>query len=114
MNINYKKPFIIGEIGINHNGSVTLAKEIILLAKKSEFDAVKIQKRDLDVCIPDSYKNKVRETPYLNLKFNFFCKIIFLSKFFLVFRPVPTAVPPWAKKYISSRAFSILSMHFFN
>jgi sialic acid synthase SpsE len=36
MNINYKKPFIIGEIGINHNGSVTLAKEIILLAKKSE------------------------------------------------------------------------------
>ena len=40
-------------------------------------------------------------------------EIIFLSKFFLVFKPVPTAVPPWAKKYISSRAFSILSMHFF-
>jgi len=31
-----------------------------------------------------------------------------------VFKPVPTAVPPWAKKYISSRDLSILSMHFFN
>ena len=73
MNRNNKKPFIIGEIGINHNGSVTLAKEIILLAKKCRFDAVKMQKRDLDLCIPDSYKNKVRETPwgeisYLNYK----------------------------------------------
>jgi len=58
MNINHKKPFIIGEIGINHNGSVALAKEIILLAKTSGFDAVKIQKRDLDVCIPDSYNIK--------------------------------------------------------
>jgi len=64
MNINHKKPFIIGEIGINHNGSVTLAKEIILLAKTNGFDAVKMQKRDLDVCIPDSYKDKVRETPW--------------------------------------------------
>ena len=64
MNRNYKKPFIIGEIGINHNGSVTLAKEIILLAKKCGLDAVKLQKRDLDFCIPDSYKNKVRPTPW--------------------------------------------------
>ena len=39
---------------------------------------------------------------------------IFLSKFFFVFNPVPTAVPPWAKLYISLRAFSILSIHFFN
>ena len=70
---NFSKPFIIGEVGINHNGSVDLAKKIILLAKESNFDAVKLQKRDLDVCIPDSHKNKIRETPwgemtYLNYK----------------------------------------------
>ena len=38
--------------------------------------------------------------------------IIFLSKFFLVFKPVPTAVPPCARQYISSKAPSILSIHF--
>ena len=70
---NYSKPFIIGEVGINHNGSVDLAKKIILLAKESNFDAVKLQKRDLDICIPDSHKSKIRETPwgemtYLNYK----------------------------------------------
>ena len=36
---------------------------------------------------------------------------IFLSKPFLVFNPVPTAVPPCAKKYISSSAISILLIH---
>ena len=91
MNRNNKIPFIIGEIGINHNGSVALAKEIILLAKKSRFDAVKMQKRDLDVCIPDNYKNKIRETPwgeisYLNYKkkiefnYNQFNEIIIYCK----------------------------------
>ena len=40
--------------------------------------------------------------------------MIFLSTFFLVFKPVPTAVPPCAKCYISFKAFSILVMHFFN
>ena len=29
-----KKPFLIAEIGINHNGSITLAKKLIDLAKK--------------------------------------------------------------------------------
>jgi len=44
----------------------------------------------------------------------FISETIFLSNPFLVFSPVPTAVPPCAKKYISSRAFFILSMHFVN
>ena len=43
MKKNFSKPFIIGEVGINHNGSLELAKEIILL-QKSNFDAVKLQK----------------------------------------------------------------------
>ena len=34
MNIKFKPPYLIGEVGINHNGSVQLAKKIILEAKK--------------------------------------------------------------------------------
>ena len=59
-----KKPYLIAEIGINHNGSLSEAKKLILLAKKNNFDAVKFQKRDLDICIPDFQKNIQRETPW--------------------------------------------------
>jgi pseudaminic acid synthase len=38
-----KKPFIIAEISANHNGSLSLAKKLILSAKKNGADAVKIQ-----------------------------------------------------------------------
>lgn len=62
--MNLKKPILIGEIGINHNGSVKIAKEIILLAKKANFDFVKFQKRDLDVCIPQKFRTIEKETPW--------------------------------------------------
>ena len=61
---NRKRPFLIAEIGINHNGSVELAKKIIDLAKKYNFDSVKFQKRDLSICIPEAQKNKIRNTPW--------------------------------------------------
>ena len=41
--------FIIAEIGINHNGSVTLAKSLIDMAKKAGCDAVKFQKRTIEI-----------------------------------------------------------------
>ena len=41
---NLKKPYLIAEIGINHNGSIKLAKKLIDLAAKYNFDAVKFQK----------------------------------------------------------------------
>ena len=41
--------FIIAEIGINHNGSVELAKKMIDIAVTTGFDAVKFQKRTIDV-----------------------------------------------------------------
>ena len=59
-----KNPFLIAEIGINHNGSVDLAKKLIYLAKKYNFDAVKFQKRDLNICIPEHEKEKIRNTPW--------------------------------------------------
>ena len=56
--------FLIAEIGINHNGSVKLAKKLIDLAKKYNFDSVKFQKRDCDICIPEHLKGKMRTTPW--------------------------------------------------
>ena len=40
--------YIISEIGINHNGDMELAKELILKSKQSGCDAVKFQKRDIE------------------------------------------------------------------
>tara|TARA_B110001452_G_scaffold260998_1_gene259194 strand:+ start:284 stop:1141 length:858 start_codon:yes stop_codon:yes gene_type:complete len=58
------KVFLIGEIGINHNGDVKIAKKIIKNAKLAGFDAVKFQKRNPDVCVPDSKKDSLKETPW--------------------------------------------------
>ncbi len=59
-----KKPFLIAEIGINHNGSLNLAKKLINIAKKYNFDAVKFQKRNPDVSTPKNQKEKMRDTPW--------------------------------------------------
>ena len=64
-----KKIFLIAEIGINHNGNISLAKDLIKESKNAGFDAVKFQKRDLDICIPDEQKNIMRETPWGNISY---------------------------------------------
>lgn len=46
--MNSRSTFIIAEIGVNHNGSVEIAKKLILLAKKSGADAVKFQTFNAD------------------------------------------------------------------
>lgn len=58
------KVFLIGEIGINHNGDVKIAKKIIKNAKLAGFDAVKFQKRNPDICVPNSKKDSLKETPW--------------------------------------------------
>ena len=55
---------IISEIGINHNGSMELCKQLILLSKVAGADYVKIQKRNPDVCVPENQKSKIRSTPW--------------------------------------------------
>ena len=62
--IKLKKPFLIGEIGINHNGSLKNAKKLIDLAKDCGFNAVKFQKRNVDISTPENQKNKLRQTPW--------------------------------------------------
>jgi N-acetylneuraminate synthase len=55
---------IIAEIGINHNGSLDLCKELMKIAKDAGCDYVKIQKRNPDICVPESQKHLPKETPW--------------------------------------------------
>ena len=43
-----KKPYLLAEIGINHNGDLNLAKKLIDVAVENKFNAVKFQKRDIN------------------------------------------------------------------
>ena len=56
--------FVIGEIGINHNGDINLAKKIIAGAKHAGCDAVKFQKRTPEICTPKDQWNIERDTPW--------------------------------------------------
>ena len=56
--------YIIGEIGINHNGDLGVVKKLIDIAVCAGFDAVKFQKRNPDKCVPDHQKQVMRQTPW--------------------------------------------------
>jgi len=56
--------YIIAEIGINHNGDLGLAKEMIKAAAHAGADAVKFQKRTPEVCTPLAQQTQMRETPW--------------------------------------------------
>ena len=58
------KTFLIAEIGINHNGKISLAKKLIDLAVKTGFDAVKFQKRNPEITTPNKKKYDLRDTPW--------------------------------------------------
>jgi N-acetylneuraminate synthase len=56
--------FTIAEIGINHNGDIDVAVNLIELAAKAGFDAVKFQKRTPVLCVPADQRDVVRSTPW--------------------------------------------------
>ncbi|HZZ40423.1 MAG TPA: N-acetylneuraminate synthase family protein [Acidobacteriaceae bacterium] len=56
--------FIIAEIGINHNGDIDLAKRLISVAVAAGCDAVKFQKRTIDVVYTQEELAKPRENPF--------------------------------------------------
>ena len=58
------RPYLIAEIGINHNGNIRIAKELIDAAHKAGFDAVKFQKRTLDLVYSQEELDKPRESPW--------------------------------------------------
>lgn len=56
--------FITGEIGINHNGDIALAKKLIDVAEAAGCTAVKFQKRTSELCVPTAQRQLMRETPW--------------------------------------------------
>jgi len=58
------KPYLIAEIGINHNGSLEITKKLIDYAKSSGFDAVKFQKRTIDIVYDKATLDTPRESPW--------------------------------------------------
>jgi N-acetylneuraminate synthase len=60
---------IIAEIGINHNGELKNAKKLIDMAFLAGCDIVKFQKRNPDICVPESYKNRIKITPWGDMSY---------------------------------------------
>jgi len=58
------KVFIISEIGINHNGDLDLAKKMIDASIEAGVDAVKFQKRDIDIVYPKEFLDSQRKSPW--------------------------------------------------
>jgi N-acetylneuraminate synthase len=56
--------YLIGEIGINHNGNMDIAKSLITVAKNAGWNAVKFQKRTVDIVYTAEELAKPRENPF--------------------------------------------------
>ena len=69
-----EQTYIIAEIGINHQGDINIAKRLIDIAAAAGCDAVKFQKRNPDICVPEEQKSKPRswqgeDMTYLEYKY---------------------------------------------
>jgi len=56
--------FVIAEIGINHNGDLEITKQLIDVAKDAGADAVKFQKRTIDIVYDKEMLDSPRESPW--------------------------------------------------
>ena len=59
----------MAEIGINHNGSLDMAKKLIDMAFICGADAVKFQKRTPKLCVPQERQGIIKETPWGNMTY---------------------------------------------
>lgn len=59
-----RRPIVIAEIGINHNGSLDIAKQLIDMASEAGCDFVKFQKRSIDIVYSPSQLAQPRESPW--------------------------------------------------
>ena len=59
-----KKIFFIAEIGINHNGDISIAKKLIKISKDCGFDAVKFQKRTVEKVYSKEILDQYRESQW--------------------------------------------------
>lgn len=58
------RPYMIAEIGINHNGDMDIAKKLIDAANATGWHNVKFQKRNPELAVPEAQKSVMRETPW--------------------------------------------------
>ena len=58
--------FIVAEIGINHNGDMSICKELIDVACSAGCNAVKFQKRNIDIVYSQKYLDSPRDSPWGN------------------------------------------------
>jgi N-acetylneuraminate synthase len=66
--------YLVAEIGINHNGDIENACKMIEAATQIGVNAVKLQKRTPELCVPPEQRSQMRETPwgyisYLNYRY---------------------------------------------
>ena len=61
---NLEKTYFIGEIGINHNGDIYIAKKLNDAVHACGWDCAKFQKRTPDICVPEHQKSRIRDTPW--------------------------------------------------
>jgi N-acetylneuraminate synthase len=56
--------YLVGEVGINHNGDLQIAKKLIDYCAVFGFDCAKFQKRSVELCVPEHQKSAIRQTPW--------------------------------------------------
>ena len=59
-----KEHYLIGEIGINHNGDLQIAKKLVDAVFACQWDCAKFQKRNPDLAVPENQKTVMRDTPW--------------------------------------------------
>ena len=59
-------PYFIAEVGINHNGDISIIKQLIDNAKEAGFNAVKFQKRTINIVYDKELLESYRESPWGN------------------------------------------------
>lgn len=62
--LEMKEPYLIAEIGINHNGDINIAKKLIDAVNACGWHCAKFQKRNPNVCVPEHQKQIKRNTPW--------------------------------------------------
>ena len=79
--IGYNYPtYLIGEIGINHNGDMQIIKRLIDSSFACGWDCVKFQKRTPELAVPEHQKNVMRDTPWGRMTYLEYKKKIELTK----------------------------------
>ena len=61
---NLESPYLIAEIGINHNGDMQIAKKLLDATFACSWNCAKFQKRNPDVCVPEAQKTQKKATPW--------------------------------------------------